>query len=80
MTKYLDLSIGTCKMVWIHDAQSTILDERRYRFNLLHDTDSFLPHRGRLENADVTDSVKYPYLLLKEHIVDSHMMDKWTVV
>ena len=48
--------------------QSTIVDERRYQnLNLFRDADGLLQCRGRLENADVTDNVKYPYLLIKEH-------------
>ena len=46
--------------------QSTIVDERRYQnLNLFRDADGLLQCRGRLENADVTDNVKYPYLLIK---------------
>ena len=35
--------------------------------NLFRDADGLLRHSGRLENADATDNVKYPYLLLQEH-------------
>ena len=44
------------------------MDERHYQnLNLFRDADGLLRCRGRLENADVTDNVKYPYLLIKEH-------------
>ena len=35
--------------------------------NLFCDADGLLRCRRRLENADVTNNVKYPYLLIKEH-------------
>ena len=68
MTEDLDVSIGTCKKIWIQDVQSTIVDERRYQnLNLFRDADGLLRCRVRLENAEVTDNVKYLYLLIKEH-------------
>ena len=68
MTEDLDVSIRTSKKIWIQDVQSTIVNERCYQnLNLIRDAEGFLRCRGRLENADVTDNVKYLYLLLKEH-------------
>ena len=62
VTQDLDVSIGTCQKIWIQDVQSTIVDERHYQnLNLLRDADGLLRCKGRLENADVTDNVKYPY-------------------
>ena len=68
MTEDLYISIGTCKKISIQDMQSIIVDERLYQsLNLFRDADGLLRCRGRIENADVTDNVKYPYLLSKEH-------------
>ena len=42
------------------------MDERHYQnLNLFRDADGLLRCRGRLENADVTDNVKYPYFFKK---------------
>ena len=66
VTEDLDVSLGTCKKIWIQDMQSTTVGERRYQnLNLFRDADGLLRCRGRLENADVMGNVKYPYLLLK---------------
>ena len=42
------------------------MNERYYQnLNLFRDANGLLRRRGRLENADVTDNVKYPYFLKK---------------
>ena len=66
VTEDSDVAIGTCKKIWIQNVQSILADERRYQnLNLFRDADCLLRCRGRLENADFTDNVKHPYLLLK---------------
>ena len=42
-------------------------DKRYLDLDLFCDDDVLWRCRGRLGNADVTDNVKYHYLLLKEH-------------
>ena len=64
VTKDLDVSIGTCKKIWIQDLESTIVDERRYQnLSLFHGDDGLLRCRGRLENSDVTDNVQTSTLI-----------------
>ena len=66
MTEDSDVTIGTCKKVWIQNVQSILADEKRYQnLNLFRDADGLLWCRGRLENADFPDNVNHPYLLLK---------------
>ena len=64
--------ISDAEILWIREAQKILLEEEKFsvwkkQFDLFLDEDGLYRCKGRLSNADIPPSMKYPILLNKRH-------------